>query len=181
MTVTIESALTAVHASAGRLSEAVRDLVLTAVEDQPRGTEAHLVTMVHDAALDLAAQAEQAEAALRGVQPGGGQPRGAQPRGAAGPPAVAACQARINALGALLAADLAAPRRLNELARFGAERGREAGAWAREIARCVQTCQHLLWTDMQPALLTYWEETTERWPDRTGPDRGFTCAEDTRP
>jgi hypothetical protein len=145
MTVTIESALAAVHASTGRLREAVGDLVLMAVEDQPRGIEAHLVTIVHDAALDLAAEAEQAEAALR-----------------AGPAAVVGCQTAVNALGAVLVRELAAPRRLNEMARFGAERGREAGAWAREIARCIQACQHLLWTDMNPALLAYWQELADQ-------------------
>lgn len=157
MTVTIESALASVHASTGRLREAVGDLVLMAVEDQPRGTDAHLITIVHDAALDLAAEAEQAEAALR-PRPAGGQGS----RGAAAP-AVAECQERVNALGTALVRDLATPERLSELACLGAEHGREARAWANEIARGIQTCQHLLWKDMQPALLAYWRELADQF------------------
>ena len=135
---TVESALSSVQASAGRLHEAVGDLVLMAVEDRPRGPEVHLVTIVHDAALDLAGEAAQALALL--------------------PADVAGGHEHINALGAVLVRELACPERLRELARLGAERGREAGAWAREIVRCVQACQRLLWTDMQPALLAYWRE-----------------------
>jgi hypothetical protein len=149
MTVTIESALAAVHASTGRLREAVGDLVLTAVEDQPRGTDAHLITIVHDAALDLAAEAEQAAAALHAT--------------AVVPVAVAHCHARVNALGDVLVRDLAPPERLTELAGFGAEHGREAAAWATEIVRGIQTCQHLLWTDIAPALLAYWQELADKF------------------
>jgi hypothetical protein len=146
MTVTVESALSFVQAAAARLSEAVRDLVLTAVEDRPHGNEVHLVTVVHDAALDLAAEAEMT---------------GAVPEGTsltAVSHAVASCQAHVNAMGALLARELATSERLNDLAVFGRERGREAGAWAKEIIRCIESCQCLLWTDMQPALLGYWNE-----------------------
>ena len=42
MTVTIESALSEVQASARRLREIVRELVLIAVEDQPRNCQVHL-------------------------------------------------------------------------------------------------------------------------------------------
>jgi len=135
---TTESALSSVHASARRLHEAVGDLLLMAVEDQPRGTEVHLVTIVHDAVLDLAGEAEQALALLKADVAGG--------------------QERINALGDVLVRELACPERLADLAGLGAERGREAGAWAGEIVRCIQACQRLLWTDMQPALLIYWRE-----------------------
>ena len=156
MTVTIESALSSVQASAGRLRSAAGDLVLIAVEDQPRGTDVHLVTLVHDAALDLAAEAEQAAAALQQAE----RP-GAATAIAAAARRVANCHARVNALGVVLAQDLAAPERLGELAALGAERGREADAWAREIISCIQSCQRLLWTDMQPALLGYWRELTD--------------------
>jgi hypothetical protein len=162
MTVTIESALTSAHASAGRLREAVRELTLIAVEDRPGGTEVHLVTLVHDAALDVAAEAEQVEAALRREHPAGGRtPTWSAPR------AVADCQAHVNALGGVLVRELAAPERLGDLAVFSRERGREAGAWVGEIVRCIETCQHLLWTDVQPALLRYWQELADT-TNRTG-------------
>jgi hypothetical protein len=151
MTVTTESALGTVRASAGRLHEAVRHLVLIAVEDQPRGTDVHLVTLVHDAALDVAAEAEQTEAMLA-----------TEPSAGAGVArAISGCHARVNALGSVLVREMAAPERLGELAALGAEHGREAGAWAKEIVRCIQTCQQLLWTDMQPALLGYWRELAD--------------------
>jgi hypothetical protein len=156
MTVTIESALTTAHASVGRLREAVRELTLIAVDDRPRGTEVHLVTLVHDAALDLTAEAEQAQAALRLDSPAG-----AMTRLLSAARAVADCQAYVNALGGLLVTELAAPERLGELALFSRERGREAGAWVGEIVRCIETCQHLLWTDVQPALLCYWQELAD--------------------
>jgi hypothetical protein len=156
MTVTIESALTSTHASAERLGDAVRELVLIAVEDRPRGTEVHLVTVVHDAALDLAAEAEQAEAALR-LEHRADRPT----RSVTASRAIADCQAHVNVLGAVLVRELAAPERLSDLAGFGHERGREAAAWAKEIVRCIETCQHLLWADIEPALLAYWQELTE--------------------
>jgi hypothetical protein len=156
MTVTIESALTSAHASAGRLREAVRELALIAVEDRPRGTEVHLVTVVHDAALDLTAEAEQAEAALR-LEPLADR----MTRGLPASRAVADCQAHVNALGGVLVRELAAPERLRDLAAFSHERGPEAGAWAGEIIRCIETCQHLLWTDLEPALLCYWQELAD--------------------
>jgi hypothetical protein len=156
MTVTIESALTSAHASAGRLREAVRELTLIAVEDQPRGTEVHLVTLVHDAVLDLAAEAEEAEAALHT-----GSNTVATTQISPATRAVADCHMHVNALGRVLVTELAAPERLSELALFSRERGREAGAWAAEIVRCIETCQDLLWRDVQPALLCYWQELAD--------------------
>jgi hypothetical protein len=161
MTVTVQSALSDVQASARRLSEAVRELVLIAVEDQPRNCQVHLVTVVHDAALDVAAEAEQAAAA-----------ENAEQLMAAGPPeataasAVADCQHHVTLLGAVLVRDLAAPELLNDLAGLSRERGGEVRAWVREILRCIQAVQIMLWTDIQPALLGYWRELADA-ADRT--------------
>lgn len=155
MTVTIESALNAVHASAQRLHERVQELVLIAVEDRPARLELHLATLVHDAALDLAAEAEQATEALRPDERGGDVPRATTSQ------QVAHCQERVNVLGAVLTRDLASPQRITELAALGKDRGREAGAWAEEIIRCIETCHHLLWTDVQPVLLGYWRELAQ--------------------
>ncbi len=152
---TAESALAALHTSARQLREAVRDLVLIAVEDRPRGPELHLTTLVHDAALDLAAGAEQVTGALQGEGSGEGRPDAATSR------RIAECHAGVNALGALLVRELAAPNRLTELAALGRDHGREAGAWGEETIRCIETCQHLLWTDVQPALLGYWRELAD--------------------
>ena len=166
MTVTVESALNLVQASAERLREAVQQLVLIAVEDRPRGTELHLITLVHDAALDLAAEAEQATGALQPDGRGEGMSRTAASR------QVIDCQASINVLGAVLVRDLAAPERITELAAFGTDHGREAGAWAEEIIRCIETCQHLLWTDVQPALLSYWRELADMTNRTCAPSGG---------
>jgi hypothetical protein len=155
MTVTVQSALTSVQATADRLGEAVRELVLIAVEDRPRGGEVHLVTLVHDAALDLAAEAEHAGAALRPERRPGDVFLAEASR------AVIDCQAHVNLMGAVLVRELATPGRLNDLTVFGRDRGREAGAWAREIVRCIESCQQLLWTDMQSALLGYWRELAD--------------------
>ena len=152
---TVQSALASVQVCAGRLGEAVRELVLIAVEDRPRGSEVHLVTVVHDAALDIAAEADQAGGALRPED----RPAGLSLAEAS--QAVAGCQAHVNAMGAVLARELTAPERLHDLAVFGRHRGREASTWAREIARCIDSCQQLLWTDMQPALLGYWQELAD--------------------
>lgn len=165
MTVTVESALLSARVSAERLREAVQELVLIAVEDRPLGTDLHLTTLVHDAALDLAAEAEQAAGALRPGERGNDVPRAATSR------YVAQCHERLNVLGAMLARDLAAPPRLAELAALGNNHGREAGAWAEEIIRCIENCQHLLWTDIQPALLGYWRELAEA-VDQAAPRRG---------
>jgi hypothetical protein len=158
MTVTVRSALSEVQASARRLRDVVRELVLTAVEDQPRGAEVHLITLIHDAVLDLAAETEQVEALLCADGQAG---RAAISR------AVADCQAHVNAMGRLLVRELATPERLNDLAALGRRHGREAGAWAKEIARCLDACQQLAWTDLQPAILAYWEEITDT--DRDAP------------
>jgi hypothetical protein len=61
-------------------------------------------------------------------------------------------------LGAVLVRQLAAPELLNDLAALGRERGREVRAWSAEIMRRIQACQLALWTDVQPALLAYWQE-----------------------
>lgn len=151
MTVTVDSALSAVQAAAGRLHEAVQELLLTAVEDGPRGIELHLATIMHDATLDLAAEAEQAWALLRSAGHDDHTPRAVTPR------QLADYQARINALGAVLVRELAVPERLNDLAALGRDHGR-SGAWAGEIVRCIETCQHLLWTEVQPTLLGCWQE-----------------------
>ena len=156
MTVTVQSALSEVQASAQRLRERARELVLTAVEDQPRNCQVHLVTVVHDAALDATAEAEQAAAAL-GLE---------QTAGIALPHAVtieeiARCQHHVTLLGAALVRDLTAPEMQNDLAALGRERGREASAWVREVSRCIQACQIALWTDVQPALLGYWRELAD--------------------
>jgi hypothetical protein len=151
MTVTVQSALTSVRASAGRLAEAARELVLIAVEDRPCGVKVHLVDVVSDAALELISHAEQAAAELNSV---------ADSRRDASL-AVLATQAHINRMGSVLVSELAAPERLGELARFGPRHGRESAAWAVEVVRCVQGCQQLIWTDLQPAVLAYWEEITD--------------------
>jgi hypothetical protein len=159
MTVTAESALSAVQAAAGRLHQAVQELLLIAVEDGPRDIELYLATITHDAALDLAAEGEQAAGVLAQDGPGEGL------SGVAAARRVAQYQARINMLGAVLVRELASPERITGLAALGAGRGREAGAWAQEIVRCIETCQHLLWTDVEPALAGYWEEIIEMDPD----------------
>lgn len=155
MTVTVESALTSVRASAERLREAVQELVLIAVEDRPRGPEIHLTTQVHDAALDLAAEAEQATSAFPPSGEGERMPRADAARH------VAQCNASINGLGVILIRELTAAERITELAALGADHGREAGSWAEEVIRCIETCQHLLWMDVQPALLGYWQELAD--------------------
>jgi hypothetical protein len=150
MTVTVQSALAEVQASAGRLRDTARELVLIAVEDQPRNTDVHLVTVIGDAVLDLAAEAEQAAAVWREGMAGGRAPR-----------AVAGCQSHINVMGAVLVRELAPPAMQNDIAALGRERGREAQAWAREVSRCIHACQLALWTDMQPALHSYWQELAD--------------------
>jgi len=151
MTVTVQSALSEVQASARRLRDLMRELVLTAAEDQPRDCQVHLVTVVHDAALEAAAQAEQADAALS-------QPA---PPGSTAAQAVAHCQHHVTLLGAALVRELAAPELLNDLAGLGREHSGEVSAWVREVNRCIQACQVALWTDVQPALLGYWRELAD--------------------
>jgi hypothetical protein len=151
MTVTMHSALTAVAASTQRLRDMTRELVLTAVEDQPRGCQVHLVTVVHDAALDVAAETEQAAAAVR---PGDGT-------SSVPPEAVARCQHHVALAGAALVRELAAPELLNDLAVLARERSREVSAWVAEVNRCIQAFQIVLWTDVQPALLGYWRELAD--------------------
>jgi hypothetical protein len=168
MTVTVESALSAVHIAAGRLHEAVQELLLIAVEDGPRGIELHLATIMHDAALDLAAEADQAWALL---QPGS---RNDNPSRSVTPRQLAEYQAHINALGAVLVRELAVPERLNHLAALGRDHGREAGAWANEIVRCIDTCQHLLWTEVEPTLLMYWQEQADITSRSCAPGSGPT-------
>jgi hypothetical protein len=156
MTVTVQSALTEVQASARRLRELVRELVLTAVEDQPSNCRAHLVMVVHDAALDATAEAEQAAAALDLEQTAD-----IAPPHAVTPQEIAHCQHHVSLLGAVLVRQLAAPELLNDLAVLGREHGREVRAWSAEIMRRIQACQIALWTDTQPALLGYWQELAD--------------------
>lgn len=117
---TVESALAALHTSARQLGEAVQDLVLIAVEDRPRGQELHLTTLVHDAALDLAARAEQVTGALRA------DGSGARMSGATTSRRVAECHAGVNSLGAVLVRELAAPDRMTE-PNWGDSRERQKG------------------------------------------------------
>ena len=63
MTVTEQSALAGMRASVHRLLETVRELVLIADEDQPRDCHVHLITLVRDAALDIAADYKRDRAA----------------------------------------------------------------------------------------------------------------------
>jgi len=165
---TAESARSAMHAAAGRFHEAVQELLLIAVEDGPRNVELHLATIIHDAALDLAAEGEQAWAVLQASARHDDRPRAVTPR------QLAEYQARILALGAVLVRDLAVAGRLNDLAGLGRNHGREAGAWADEIVRCIETCQHLLWTEVQPALLGYWQELTDMTSPARAPSYGPT-------
>jgi hypothetical protein len=156
MTVTQQSAFAGLRASVRRLLETARELVLIADEDQPRDCHVHLITLVRDAALDVAAQAEQADEALRSLAEPAQWPPMAITCGAA-----ARSQEHLIELGLVLTRDLAEPERLNDLARLGRQHGREAGAWAAEIIRSVQACQHVMWTDVQPAVLAYWTELAD--------------------
>jgi hypothetical protein len=97
MTVTVQSALAEVQASTRRLRELARELVLTAVEDQPRNCRVHLVMVVHDAALEATAEAEQAAAAL-GLE----QTADITPPHAITPQEIARCQHHVSLLGAVL-------------------------------------------------------------------------------
>lgn len=150
MNVTVQSALGEVQAAAGRLRELARELVLTAVEDQPRSCQVHLVTVVHDAALDVAAEVEQAAAA---VDPG--------PKADGLSRAVARCHHHADLAGAALVRELVTADLLNDLAALARERGREVSAWVAEVNRCIQACQVALWTDVHPALLGYWQELAD--------------------
>ena len=156
MTVTVQSALAEVQASARRLRDLAGELVLTAVEDQPRNHRLHLFTVVHDAALDITAEAEQADAAVDPEQ----WAESAPPRAAASQ-AIARCQHHVVRLGSVLVRDLAAPELLGDLAELGRERGGEVSAWTGEIMRCIQACQLALWVDVEPALLGYWRELAD--------------------
>jgi hypothetical protein len=165
MTMTVESALASVKVCAGRLRQTMLELVLIAVEDRPRGSDVHVVMVIHDAALDLAAEAEQAGVAF--------QPEiGTGISLAEASQAVADCQAHVNAMGAVLVRELTTPARLGDLAMFGRDGGREAGAWTSEIVRCIEDCQLLLWTDMQPALLGYWQELADLTQRTRSPSDG---------
>ena len=155
MTVTLQSALSEAQTAVRRLRDLARELVLTAVEDRPPNCQVHLVTVVHDAALDVAAEAEQADAALVRDQATGGSPL------AAGPPAVLRSQHHVTALGEALVRQLAAPELMNDLVVLGREHGREVAAWSAEIIRCTQACQIAIWTDAEPALLAYWRELAD--------------------
>jgi len=154
MTVTVQSALTDVQACTRKLREITGELVLTAVEDQPRNCQVHLVAVVHDAALEVADQADQADTA---VSPPDGDGTPSMPAELA----VAHCQRHITMLGAALVRGLATPEMQYDLAALGRERGREVNAWVREISRCIQACQIALWTEVQPALLGYWQELAD--------------------
>jgi hypothetical protein len=155
MTVTELSALADVRASVRRLIDTVRELVLIADEDQPRDCHVHLITLVRDAALDVASEAEQADSALRSLE------------AASCPPIAVTCsvaarsQEHLIELGSVLTRDLAEPGRLNDLVRLGGQHGRAAGAWAREIIRCIQACQRVMWTDVLPTVLAYWGELAD--------------------
>jgi hypothetical protein len=156
MTVTVQSALTEVQDSARRLRDVTRELVLIAVEDQPRNCQVHLVAVVHDAALDVAAEAEQADAAIaREMTAKATAPQVTTAH------AVASCQHHVTLLGAALVGQLAAPDVLNDLATMARERDREVSAWVAEVNRCIQASNVSLWTDMQPALLGYWRELAD--------------------
>src|SRR5262249_13808610 len=113
-------------------------------------------TVVHDAALDATAEAEQAAAAL-------GLERTATmaPPHTATPQEVAHCQRHVALLGAVLVRQLAAPEMPNDLAALGRERGRYVTAWVPEISRGIQGCQIALRTDVQPALLGYGRELAD--------------------
>jgi hypothetical protein len=154
MTVTMQSALRDVQASTQRFRDLTRELVLTAVEDQPRGGRVHLMAMVHDSALAVADLAEQAYMAVSAPQADRARPKPAAQ-------AVAHVQHFLTVLGAALVRELAAPEMQNDLAALGREHGREISAWVREISRCVQACQIALWTEVQPALLGYWRELAD--------------------
>jgi hypothetical protein len=110
-----------------------------------------LVDMVRNAAVEVAGEAAQASAAVQG----------SGLRWGAGPSAVACCQAHVNSLGSVLVQQLAAPKQLAGLAGPGDSQGCEIAKWAAEVARCVQACQRVVWTDLQPALLGYWIELIE--------------------
>ncbi|MGI5453434.1 hypothetical protein ACQEWB_09730 [Streptomyces sp. CA-249302] len=142
MTVTLQSAHTALTAALHRLRDTTRELELIAVSDQPRGGGVVLVDEVGNAALEISGASERAATALQG-------------RDAT---AVALCQSYVHFLGSVLTAQLAAPERLADLGTFGGERGREATAWADEVVTCVQACQRSLWNDVLPATLGYWQE-----------------------
>jgi len=154
MTVTVQSALSEVQVSARRLREIAGELVLTAVEDQPRNCQVHLVAVVHDAALEVADHADQADTV---VSPQDGDGTLSMPA----EQAVAHCQQHVTMLGAALVRGLATPEMHYDLAALGRERGREVSAWVREISRCIQACQIVLWTEVQPALLSYWQELAD--------------------
>ncbi|MHC3474022.1 hypothetical protein ACYF6T_35720 [Streptomyces sp. 7R007] len=142
MTVTLQSAHAGLTAALHRLRDTTRELELIAVSDQPRGGGAALVDKVADAALETSGAAELAAGA-------------AQDDSTA---AVAQCQSYVHTLGRILVDRLAAPERLAELGALGDESGREAGAWADEVVRCVHACQQALWSDVLPAALAYWQE-----------------------
>ncbi len=148
MTVTMRSALSEVQAATRRLRDLGRELVLTAVEDQPRNCQVHLVTVVNDAALEVAAEAEQADAAL-------------SPEVVA-PAAVIHSQQHVTTLGEILVRQLAEPELLTDLAALGREYGREVSDWVAETVRCIQACQLALWSDVEPALLAYWREVADQ-------------------
>lgn len=154
MTVTVQSALSEVQASARRLRDLVRELVLTAVEDQPRNCQVHLVTVIHDAALEASAEAEQADACMGLAWTTSGATH-------EGTSAVVRCQRHVILLGQVLVRQVAAPEFIDDLNALGRERGREVRTWAAEIVRCIQACQQILWTDLLPAILAYWEEIAD--------------------
>ena len=139
------------------LGEALQSVHFTAVEDRPAHGDAVFVDLFGDAATDLLGWLQEARQAADEACRAAAYPSdlGRAWR------CLTVCHDRYSRIAHHFHADLIHHRRIQELGRFGRQRGGEWRRWAASVRDGLDSCRHPL-DDVDQALFVCWQEVGER-------------------
>jgi len=155
--VPIETTFQVLAAKFDALREALASLRLTAIEDRPPRNEVLLVERLGDAVEDLGGWLDEAAAATAAALGAVARPLD----GHRARETLARANERFIQIEYKLLFDLLSAEQLEELARFGRQRGREWLAWTGSVIQALEQCRAPL-REVDEALLLAWNELSER-------------------
>jgi len=154
--VPLEKAFQELSVRLRKLRDTFLGVRLTIVEDKPLRDDVVLVDRFGDAIEDVLGWIEEALAAATEAE----QAVGNAPDMYRARRALTTCQERFHRFDQQYSSELVSYERLDELARFGRQRGGEWRRWASAVKQALEQCRQPL-QDVNQALFLCWQELAE--------------------
>jgi hypothetical protein len=155
--VALAAAFCALCSDVRKLQEMFHELCLTVLEDRPLRNEVVLIDRLGYAVQDAMGWIEEMGTAAAEAEQGAAYPEDMHRASRA----LAVCQERFMRFNEQFSSDLSSYECIEELNRFGAERGRECLHWASAVRQVLEEAREPM-REVNAALFVCWQELTER-------------------